>query len=296
MRYIITYKRYGKVFLLSAIITLLLYSITDNIIDIYAVTSSGHSVCVPIIMYHQVKNQGFGKDCISPYEFESDLAYLSKNNYHTITMSDLISYVYEETPLPDNPIILTFDDGYLSTYHYVYPLLKQYDMKIVVSIVGKSIDDFSRVKDNRINYAHMTWEELHEMQDSGHVEIQNHTYNLHSTCYGRYGCYQRANETLSQYEQLLTEDTLKLQDRVTELLNITPTTFTYPYGKYNNTTENIIKRLGFKATLSTTYGLNLIKSDPEQLFGLRRICRSHNYPMKKLLEEASQTLKYRKTD
>ena len=296
MRNIITYKRYGKVFLLSAIITLLLYSITDNIIDIYAVTSSGHSVCVPIIMYHQVKNQGFGKDCISPYEFESDLAYLSKNNYHTITMSDLISYVYEETPLPDNPIILTFDDGYLSTYHYVYPLLKQYDMKIVVSIVGKSIDDFSRVKDDRINYAHMTWEELREMQDSGHVEIQNHTYNLHSTCYGRYGCYQRANETLSQYEQLLTEDTLKLQDRVSELLNTTPTTFTYPYGKYNNTTESIIKHLGFKATLSTTYGLNLINSDPERLFGLRRICRSHNYPMKKLLEEAAKTLKYRKID
>jgi len=247
-------------------------------------------------MYHQVKNQGFGKDCISPYEFESDLAYLSENNYHTITMSDLIGYVYEGTPLPDNPIILTFDDGYLSTYHYVYPLLKQYDMKIVVSIVGKSIDDFSRVKDIRINYAHMTWEELKEMQDSGHAEIQNHTYNLHSTCYGRYGCYQRANETLSQYEQLLTEDALKLQDRVSVQLNFTPTTFTYPYGKYNNTTESIIKRLGFKATLSTTYGLNLINSDPERLFGLRRICRSHNYPMKKLLEEAAKTLKYRKLD
>lgn len=296
MRTIITYKRYGKVLLLSAIMTLLFYSITDNMIDIYAVTSAGHSVCVPIIMYHQVKNQGFGKDCISPYEFESDLAYLSENNYHTITMSDLIGYVYEGTPLPDNPIILTFDDGYLSTYHYVYPLLKQYDMKIVVSIVGKSIDDFSRVKDIRINYAHMTWEELKEMQDSGHAEIQNHTYNLHSTCYGRYGCYQRSNETLSQYEQLLTEDALKLQDRVSVQLNFTPTTFTYPYGKYNNTTESIIKRLGFKATLSTTYGLNLINSDPERLFGLRRICRSHNYPMKKLLEEAAKTLKYRKLD
>lgn len=296
MRTIITYKRYGKVLLLSAIMTLLFYSITDNMIDIYAVTSAGHSVCVPIIMYHQVKNQGFGKDCISPYEFESDLAYLSENNYHTITMSDLISYVYEDVPLPDHPIILTFDDGYLSTYHYVYPLLKQYDMKIVVSIVGKSIDDFSRVKDIRINYAHMTWEELKEMQTSGHAEIQNHTYNLHSTCYGRYGCYQRANETLSQYEQLLTEDTLKLQDRVSEQLNIAPTTFTYPYGKYNNTTESIIKRLGFKATLSTTYGLNLINSDQERLFGLRRICRSHNYPMKKLLEEAAKTLKYRKLD
>lgn len=296
MRKIISYKRYGKVFLLSAIITLFLYSITCNIIDIYAVTSSTSSVCVPIIMYHQVRNRSFGKDCISPYEFENDLAYLKKNNYTSITMSDLISYVYEDVPLPDNPIILTFDDGYLSTHHYVYPLLQKYDMKIVLSIVGKSIDDFSRVQDNHVDYAHITWEKLKEMQDSGHAEIQNHTYNLHKICNERYGCYRSANETLSQYEQLLTEDTLKLQDRITEILNIAPTTFTYPYGKYNDTTEKIIKRLGFKATLSASYGLNLINKDPERLYGLRRICRAHNYPMKKLLDEAMETLKYRNID
>ena len=129
------------------------------------------------------------------------------------------------------------------------------------------------------------------MQDTGHAEIQNHTYNLHKICSGRYGCYQKANETLSQYEQRLTEDTLKLQDRALELLNITPTTFTYPYGKYNDTTEKIIKNLGFKATLSATYGLNLINKDPERLYGLKRICRAHNDPIKKLLEEAMKTLK-----
>ncbi len=294
MRSIISHKRYIKVFLLSAIFTLLLYSIGGNIAGnsaTPAVTSSNSSICIPIIMYHHVKNQSFGKDCISPYEFESDLAYLKKKNYNTITMSDLISYVSEDIALPDNPIILTFDDGYLSTYHYVYPLLKEYDMKIVLSVVGKSIDDFSRVKDNNVNYAHITWEELREMQDSGHAEIQNHTYNLHKICSGRYGCYQKANETLSQYEQRLTEDTLKLQDRALELLNITPTTFTYPYGKYNDTTEKIIKNLGFKATLSATYGLNLINKDPERLYGLKRICRAHNDPIKKLLEEAMKTLK-----
>ncbi len=293
---IISYKRYGKIFLISAILTLLIYSITDNLIGIYAVSSGGHSICVPIIMYHHVKNGGFGKDCISPYEFESDLAYLKENNYTTITMTDLINYVYEDTPLPDNPIILTFDDGYLSTYQYVYPLLKEYDMKIVLSVVGKSIDDFSRVKDDHVAYAHITWEKLREMQDSGHAEIQNHTYNLHKICNGRYGCYQRDNETLSQYEQLLTEDTLKLQERAAELLGGAPTTFTYPYGKYNDTTEKIIKRLGFKATMSASYGLNLINKDPERLYGLKRICRAHNYPMKKLIIEANKTLKFRNID
>lgn len=296
MRKFISYKHYGKVFLLAAIFTLLLYSITDNIIGLSTASSSSHSICVPIIMYHHVKNGGFGKDCISPYEFESDLAYLSENNYHTISMSDLIDYVYEDVTLPDNPILLTFDDGYLSTYHYVYPLLKKYDKKIVISVVGKSIDDFSRVQDNHVNYAHMTWDQLREMQEAGYAEVQNHTYNLHKICKNRFGCYQAANETLSQYEKFLTEDVLKLQDRTTEVLDVTPSTFTYPYGKYNDNTETIIKRLGFKATLTATYGVNLVNKDPDRLFSLRRICREHNYPMKKLLEEAMKTLKYRKDE
>jgi peptidoglycan/xylan/chitin deacetylase (PgdA/CDA1 family) len=95
------------------------------------------SVPIPIIMYHEIKTYKTGKDVITPYEFESDLKYLTGNNYHTITMTELINYVYEKKPLPENPIILSFDDGYLSTYKYAYPLLKKYNMKIVFSIIGK---------------------------------------------------------------------------------------------------------------------------------------------------------------
>lgn len=117
--------------------------------QIYEVSSTQKNIYVPIMMYHQVKNEGFGKDVISPYEFESDLKFLSENNYNTITMTDLIAYVYDGIDLPLNSIILSFDDGYLTTYKYVFPLLKKYNMKIVLSIIGKSTDDFSKVKDGK---------------------------------------------------------------------------------------------------------------------------------------------------
>ena len=282
-----------KIFLLILIFGLLSLSIIRNLVDIYAAAPNQQSVCVPILMYHQVKNSNFGKDVISPFEFESDLKYLTENNYNTITMSQLIDYVYNGVELPPNPVILSFDDGYVSIYKNVYPLLKEYNQKIVLSIVGKSTDDFSKVNDDNINYASMTWDQISEMDKSGLVEIQNHTYNLHKIRNGRYGCYPMANESIDHYEAVITEDITTLQDKIQSITDKAPTTFTYPYGKYNNLTESIIKKLGFKATLSCTYGVNLIDNDPETLYGLKRICRSHNQPIDKLIEGGMKTLKFR---
>jgi peptidoglycan/xylan/chitin deacetylase (PgdA/CDA1 family) len=265
--------------------------IVRNKSDMFPISSTNKAIYVPIVMYHQVKDKDLGKNAISAYEFESDLKYLTENNYHVITISQLIDYVYDGKELPLNPIIMTFDDGYLNTYKFVFPLLKKYNMPIVLSVVGKCIDDFSKVQDNNVNYAHITWDQLHEMFDSGLVEIGNHTYDLHKIKNGRYGCYQAKDESLVHYENILTDDLNKLQDKVKLVTDYTPTAFTYPYGKYNNTTESIIKELGFKATLSCTYGINAITEDPETLYGLKRMCRSHNYSIEELLKDGMKTIR-----
>lgn len=284
-------KIYKSIFIIS-IFALLTLNITHNIKDIYTASSTRQRICVPIMMYHHVKNSNFGKDVISPIEFENDLKYLKDNDYHTITMTELIDYVYNDKELPQNPIILSFDDGLLSTYRYVYPLLKEYNMKIVLSIVGKTTDDFSRVDDTHINYAHATWKQIDEMQNSGLVEVQNHSYNLHKVCNGRYGCGQKYNESLEQYEQVLSKDIVTLQDKITVATGVTPNTFTYPYGKYNDNTDMILKKLNFKASLSVTFGVNVISKDPDKLFGLKRICRSHNITISKLIKEGMATLRF----
>jgi peptidoglycan/xylan/chitin deacetylase (PgdA/CDA1 family) len=267
-------------------------SIIKDAIDIYDVMSLRKSICVPIMMYHHVKNTGLGKDVISPYEFENDLIYLAENDYNTITMTDLINYVYNEGELPANPIILTFDDGLYNTYKNVFPLLQKYNKKIVLSIIGKSVDDFSKVNDTNLSYAHVTWNQVKEMEDSGLVEIQNHSYNLHKVCNGRYGCYQKRDEPFTKYEEFLTSDILTLQEKIKEVVDIEPNTFTYPYGRFNENTDAILKKLGFKATLSVTFGVNLITKNPEKLYDLKRICRSHNQSVEKMIKEGMETLKF----
>ena len=70
---------------------------------------------------------------LSPAQFESDLKYLKENGYHTVVVQDLIDYVEKGVPLPEKPVMLTFDDGYYNNYYYAFPLLEEYDAKIVIS-------------------------------------------------------------------------------------------------------------------------------------------------------------------
>ena len=248
-------------------------------------------IYLPIIMYHEVKPYSVGKDVIFPWEFENDLKYLSENDYTSITMNELINYVYDGVPLPEKPIVLSFDDGYLNNYVYVLPLLKKYSMKMVFSIIGKNTDDFTRIPDDNIDYSHVTWGQLNEMLDSGCVEVQNHSYNLHKYTKSRIGCNQKYNESNSDYERLLTEDVGKLQTEIFQMTGKTPTTFSYPYGASCKNTDIILKKLGFKASLTCDYGINRITRDNKCLFGLKRICRSHNHRIGKLLTEAYKTVR-----
>ncbi len=253
---------------------------------------SGEAI-VPILMYHEVKPYKTRKDVITPGELQSDLQFLAREHYHTIVMKDLIAYTQGKEKLPSKPIVLSFDDGYYNNYRYVYPLLKRYQMRIVLSIIGKDTDAFSTIPDENIDYAHVTWAEIREMQQSGLVEIQNHTYNLHQITAKRFGCSRAKGESVSAYEQVLTDDLQKLQKEIAEQTGRTPDTFTYPYGTVCEESVPIIRKLGFQASLTCSYGINVLPQDPNALFGLKRVCRVHGVSLQKTLKEAMKTLKYR---
>lgn len=79
-------------------------------------------------------------------------------------------------------------------------------MRIVFSMIGKYTDDATQYPENNMNYSHVTWAQANEMVQSGLVEIQNHTYNLHTITRKRCGCQKNKGESLKQYEQVLTEE------------------------------------------------------------------------------------------
>ncbi len=238
---------------------------------------SNDEVAVPIIMYHSVLKQSanLGKYVITPTELENDLKYLSDRGYSAINMTELIDYVYTGSPLPAKPVIITFDDGLYNNYAYGRPLLEKYKMKAVISIVGKYSEDYSIHPSTNLNYAHISWDQLKEITDSGYFEIQNHTYNMHSTGV-RLGTKRKRGESLEQYKMVLNSDISKLQQKITLATGITPNTFTYPFGFISKESEAILKDMGFKASLSCYEGVNKLKvGDTESLYQLKRKNRPH---------------------
>ena len=105
--------------------------------------SEEEGIRVPIVMYHSVLKSRTGKYIVSPEQLEQDLKYIQERGYETIVMADLIEYVENGRELPERPIMLTFDDGYYNNLHYVVPLLEKYNMRAVISVVGKYTDDYS---------------------------------------------------------------------------------------------------------------------------------------------------------
>ncbi|HCC00465.1 MAG TPA: polysaccharide deacetylase [Ruminococcaceae bacterium] len=244
-------------------------------------------VALPIIMYHEVKTQRFHSLAISRSEFAQDMAWLKKENYTPISMQTLIGYVHGKNALPSKPIILTFDDGYLNNYTYAYPILKQYGYPAVLSVIGKDTDNFSAFPSQNENYAHMTWDQLREVQQSGIFEIENHTYDLHAMGKGkRFGCKKLPGESLPHYQKALTQDIQTCQEKIQNTIGTSPTTFTYPYGNVSEESVPIIQKMHFQASLSCRYGINLINQNPDCLYLLKRISRLHNTSLQKSLQKA----------
>ncbi len=186
---------------------------------------------LPIIMYHGLlkEEKRQGQFIISPNLFEQDLRYLQENGYTTVVIADLIAYVQEGKPLPEKPVMLTFDDGYYNNYLYAFPLLKQYNCKMVLSPIGRYTDEYTQNKDTHANYAHCSWDAVRNdgLRPGGIPEpLLQPAFHRQRTEGGQ----KKAVESLVDYRTLLVEDVMKMQTRMREETGYTPTAFVYPFG------------------------------------------------------------------
>ena len=213
------------------------------------------------------------------------MKYIKENGYTTITITDLINYVYSDYSLPEKPIIITFDDGHYNNLTYVLPLLEKYDMVAIISIVGKYTDTYSQSNEANPNYSYLRWSDINDLIQSNRIEFQNHTYDMHNMKNSRRGCMKKKNESIENYSSVLTSDLKKLQDEFETNTGYIPNTFTYPFGAISNASLDIIKQLGFKASLSCEEGINVITKDPECLYALKRFNRPNNISTKSFFKK-----------
>ena len=237
-------------------------------------SAAGGEVKVPVIMYHSIlkEQKRQGKYVLSPGTLESDIQYLRGRGYKTISVAELVSHVSYGTPLPAKPVMLTFDDGYYNNYLYAFPIAKEYNAKMVIAPVGYYTDLFTKSDADHANYSHLTWPEISEMMASGLVEFQNHSYNLHALG-ARKGASRKRGESVDAYAAVLQKDVGRMQSEMQDKTGYTPIAFVYPYGASSPVSDQILKKMGFRATFLCTEKINVITRDPECLYSLGRFLR-----------------------
>lgn len=206
---------------------------------------------VPILMYHSILRDPAraGKYILSPETFEQDLVWLLSHGYETVTGRDLLLFVQGAADLPEKPVMLTFDDGYLNNLTYVLPLLQKYRCKAVISIVGAYTERYTAAPDPNPNYAYLSWADVSTLFSSGLVELGNHTFDLHGQ-EGRKGCARRRGESESAYADLLYRDVSRVQDALARETGVAPVTFAYPFGVVDSAGDAVLSGIGLCVTLT----------------------------------------------
>jgi len=148
-------------------------------------------------------------------------------------------------------------------------------MKAVLSVVGSITETYQENADRNVNYAYLNWDDLRELNESEEFEIQNHTYDMHSTNNsGRKGLSRKSGESPVDYENALTDDLSRMQELLKNLSGVDASAVAYPYGSYSRETLEIVKKLGFKASFVCEERVNtVVRADSNSLFDLGRFNR-----------------------
>ncbi len=203
---------------------------------------------VPILCYHQIRewrasDSKTAKDYIVPVNnFHEQIKFLADNGYHTILPDQLYDYLEKGKPLPDKPVMITFDDTRAEQYTVADADLNRYGFKGVYFIMTVSL--------GRPGY--MTSEQVKQLSDEGNI-IGSHTWD---------------HGNVKKYEGL---DWVKQIDKPWhQLENITGRPvkyFAYPFGLWDKEAIEQLKERGFKAA----FQLSAKCDDHDPLFTIRRI-------------------------
>lgn len=194
---------------------------------------------VPILAYHQISSvpEAYSLD---PEQFEEQLQYLRSHGYTAISLADLFAARNGVRPLPPQPVIITFDDGYDDNYLTALPLMQKYGMRGTVFMIAGQVGQ----------PGYLTWEQLTGLQAAG-IEIGSHTYS------------HVALSELNQ-DRLLNELVRSRQVLASNLA--APVAFlAYPFGQYNPETVAAVKQAGYTGACTGLPGLGTLADDAYQL-------------------------------
>ena len=256
-----------------------------NTLSTYVSVFSPVGAEIPIIMYHQIsENKSIWGDYVIPLsQLEEDFKYMKNHNINPISFEQLKLYVEKGEKLPENPIIITFDDGERSFLTKVLPLLEEYNFPANVNLVGSLVALYTENGDTDDRYAYLNETDIKLLSNNDLVSLGCHSYNLHSLS-GRRGMGKIYGESEEEYKKLIYNDIEKFNENFERITGEKTDIMAYPYGIKNETLKTIVRENGYKITLTCREEKNTL-SVGSRLEDLARFNRPYGKSSKGFFEK-----------
>lgn len=238
-------------------------------------TQQSYAEKVPVLMYHYVVPKQYNKEpdnnsMINLESFEAGMKYLHDAGYYTATLSELEDYVHGLIQLPENSVVITFDDGYENNYIYAYPVLKKYGLKASLFVIGSRVQEKTSTDFDPTKSSYLSQEQLDAASDV--FDYYSHTYDLH-----------KKEETFCGKKLALTHDAAKLQADIATMkgLGYTSPYFAYPFGSYDDKMIYYLKENGYRMAFTVRQGFVRPSDSP---LTLNRLTVTSNTNLERLLQ------------
>lgn len=205
---------------------------------------------VPILCYHRVGPRT--NLMVMPREtFAAQMEYLARNNYTVIRLSDVVDFLAGKRALPPRAVVITFDDGHVSTYQHAYPVLRQYGFPATFFLYT----DFLGAGEG------LNWTQIREMAQSGLIDFQSHS-KTHANLMVR-----QPGESDQRYAERIHAEFRVPRDLIEHNLagNGKVTHYAFPYGDANAQVLERLTQTGHQLGLTVNPGGNAFFAYPLML-------------------------------
>lgn len=192
---------------------------------------------VPILMYHYVRPLSPDDDpikrglTVEPALFRAHLDYLKEQGYFTISLYELDQALLDGRELPSQPLVLTFDDGYIDHHATVFPELREHGF-IGTFFVITGLPDANRP-------GYLNWSQIQEMAGAG-MSMEPHTKN-------------HVDLPLQNYDKIVYE-VLGSIESLQVYIGGRPHLFAYPVGHYDSVVLGVVTQANIWRAVTTQSG------------------------------------------
>ncbi|SDS70094.1 biofilm PGA synthesis lipoprotein PgaB [Paenibacillaceae bacterium GAS479] len=228
---------------------------------------------VIVLMYHDVRPDPNDSKSLALDRLDRQLSLLKANNFKIIDMDRYKQFIRGKASVPDNAVLLTFDDGYESFYQYAYPMLRKHGLSATNFIIAGSIDNRKHA-----GVTKLTWMQIQQMKQDG-IDFYSHSYDSHSFSHsegpkssltallaGRiYLPKLGRRERETEYERRIRSDLRQANTVLLKQIGVRNDVMAFPYGAFSRPLLQACRQEGIDVTLTVKAGLN----GPGQYNGFR---------------------------